>query len=123
MKILAYFRPCANAFQRLSNLNEVIDPKLNAYFVNISNRIFEDINMDISLFDLPVILEPSKEYRRDFNFTAYLHSNRASSRIRKKAFNLQQESFNPLDERNCFNLPTKPLKKSVTPAFNEEQGH
>ena len=62
----------------LKNFGESISTSINAYFTEIGNRFFKSPDMNISLYDLPVILDSrSAESQRNFDFSASLHLDRA----------------------------------------------
>ena len=116
----SYVRPCTKVLKDLSNTGETIDDSLSSYFVEVSQRLFKRPDMMLSLYDIPVIYEPSAYFVRDFNYTAFLHMNKSSSKISWKALELSNDIKDGTDLKNCMYIPTKLEAKSVTLAFNEE---
>ena len=113
---------CNTLSKELSNLEEVIDSHLNSYFVDISNRMFQKDGKNISLYDLPIILEPVDKFKRDFNHTAFIHIGQAPTKVREKAIFLSKQFSFSAEESYCLHLPINPKAMSVTAAYNEDHG-
>ena len=77
----------------------------------------------MSLYDLPVIFEPSKIFERDFNHTAFFHMNRASNRVKEFAQELLNTFVDDSNGKVCFRIPLDSNRSlSTTPAFNMDNG-
>ena len=64
---------------------EILDSFQNEYLTSIGDRFFGQPCLNVSIFDVPAILEPSFLFTRDFNHSAFLHTLSTGSEVWKSS--------------------------------------
>ena len=104
---------CRHLLQDLLSNAESISPNINHYFTSLGNNFFSSINLNISLYDLPVILEPSKKFSQDIGYTASMHLDRVDAQT------LLPPEEDELVVNDCISyLPNLKLKETNANSFS-----
>ena len=90
---------------------EYLSKSLNEYFTEMGNRFFGE-DLDISLYDLPVILEPRSEFSRSFDHTALMHLPNPSRIPEMEAYEVDITSCIPTEGEKVqhYNIKTEDLE-------------
>ena len=94
-----------------------MDEQQNEYITSVGNRFFNS-SLNISIYDIPAILEPSQLFTRDFNHSATLH---LPDNISYAEFASDEEERTK-KQRDCFVTPLPYKRPSASLAFNKKDG-
>ena len=100
--------------------SEYLSHSINKYFTEIGNRYFQWPDLNISIYDLPIIFEPRAQYQRNFDFSASLHLKRARMGI-KEVIDNGLSYHNEIDQCIPYALQLMSNNKN-TYMFNSDKG-